>query len=89
MMLQKSQPNTSHYQLSSKPQLDQILFHSFTQTLPRIEDKLMPSIHKPVCNTVLNPGVQVEPLLVFQEFQDQEHIDLVKPLSVINAEREE
>lgn len=49
----------------------------------------MPSIHKPVCNTVLNPGVQVEPLLVFQEFQDQEHIDLVKPLSVINAEREE
>lgn len=46
-------------------------------------------IHKLVCNTVLNHGVQEEPLLVFQEFLDQEHIDLDKQHLVINAEREE
>lgn len=38
---------------------------------------------------MLNHGVLVELLLVFQESLDQEHTDLVKPLSVINAEREE
>ena len=38
---------------------------------------------------MLNPGVLVELLLVFQEYLDQEHIDLVKPPLVTNVEREE
>jgi hypothetical protein len=79
----------SHYQPYSKPPLDQILLDSSTNNFQEIEDKLMPSTHKLVCNIVQNLGDQVELLLVFLVSQEVVPIDQVKLPSVTCVERVE
>jgi len=71
----------------SPPQSETISFILFTQTLLKTEDKVTPFSTKLVLSTPLNPGVQVEPSLVFQESQVPVPPELVKPLSVTCAER--
>lgn len=78
-----------HYQQFSKHLSDQISLDSFTNNFQEIEDRLMQSTPKLVCNIVLNHGDLVELLLVFHVSQEVVLIDQDKLPSVTCVEKVE